>query len=432
MRPILQKLLHALFRVLFTYQCEGEEHVPASGPAVVASNHPSYLDPVLLSLEVRRPIRFMAWDAMFRVPLLGALMRVFGAFPVDVRRGRGREAYERARALLAAGEVVGLFPEGKRSRTGWMEPALREGAARLALEAGVPIVPASITGAFRAWPHYQALPRPGRVRVRFHPAVDVAAYRGLPEEEAVDAVLAEVRRRVERSLLPGVKADLKKSFIYRLPSPWPRLYEVLLPMVAATVVFWRTRSLVAAAPAYLYLAYLFVDHLLLPQSRVVKLLRNASPALFALGYAPVVLAALGVPRPLAGEALLAICVGGLFPYLYEHGRTALGAVRGFVIAAALEAAAQWIAPYALGAHLALPLFLAIYAWERRSVFWRWSAPVLAAYAFLVPYVLGGGPPGPQHALPALLAWLTERVFPYDLSSHDAEDPVESTGLSLRL
>ena len=57
--------------------------------------------------------------------------------------------------------MVGLFPEGKRSRTGWMEPSLREGAARLAWETGALLVPATIAGAYRAWPYFAALPRPG-------------------------------------------------------------------------------------------------------------------------------------------------------------------------------------------------------------------------------------------------------------------------------
>src|SRR5229473_644602 len=118
MQRALKTLLEALFRVLFTYECRGVENVPVRGPAVVAANHPSYLDPVLLSLEVPRPIRFMAWEALFKVPLLGALIRAFGAFPVGVRKGQGREAYARARELVAGGEVVGIFPEGKRSRTG--------------------------------------------------------------------------------------------------------------------------------------------------------------------------------------------------------------------------------------------------------------------------------------------------------------------------
>ncbi|PYQ54253.1 MAG: 1-acyl-sn-glycerol-3-phosphate acyltransferase, partial [Acidobacteria bacterium] len=90
MRRILTAAIEALFRVLFTYDCVGVENVPARGPAVVAANHPSYLDPILLSLQVPRPIYFMAWDALFRVPLLGALMRAFGAFPVDTQRGKGR------------------------------------------------------------------------------------------------------------------------------------------------------------------------------------------------------------------------------------------------------------------------------------------------------------------------------------------------------
>ena len=431
MRSFLFKMVEALFRVLFVYRCEGEENVPAHGAAVVAANHPSYLDPVLLSLQVSRPIHFMAWDALFRIPLLGAVMRAFGAFPVDVRRGQGKNAYEKARGLLEAGEVVGLFPEGKRSRAAWMEPALREGAARLALETGAPIVPATITGAFRVWPHYRSLPHPGRVRVRFHEPIDSRPYRNRPEGEGLAELLAELRRRVERSLLPGVKADLRMNVLYGLPSPWPRMFEVAPALAAATVVLWKTRSLVSVAPAYLYLAYLFLDHLLLPQSRLVKWLRNASAALFALLYGPTVLAAVGGP-PVPGQAaLLAVCLGGLFPYLYERTRITMGALRGFVLVVGLEILAQWRFPDPVGPHLALPLFLAVYAWERRSIFWTSAAPVLIAYAAAVPLFLGGAP-RPLHALPALLAWLIERLFPYDLAARDNETAATEGGLGLRL
>ena len=76
LRQAIKTLIEALFRVLFTYDCIGEEKIPASGPAVIAANHPSYLDPILLGLQVRRPIHFMAWDALFKIPLVGALMRV--------------------------------------------------------------------------------------------------------------------------------------------------------------------------------------------------------------------------------------------------------------------------------------------------------------------------------------------------------------------
>jgi 1-acyl-sn-glycerol-3-phosphate acyltransferase len=182
-RNALRVGLEALFRVLFTYDCLDEEKIPPTGPAVIAANHPSYLDPVLLSLQVERPIRFMAWDRLLRVPFLGALMRLFGAFPVDVRPGRGRDAYLKARELIEAGELVGIFPEGKRSRSGWLEERLREGAARLAWETGAPLVPATITGAFRAWPYFRALPEPAEPEPA-EPEMVEPASASQPEEAA--------------------------------------------------------------------------------------------------------------------------------------------------------------------------------------------------------------------------------------------------------
>jgi 1-acyl-sn-glycerol-3-phosphate acyltransferase len=403
MRPLVQPFLNALFKLLFTYECEGEETLP-EGAAVVAANHPSYLDPILLSLEVDRPIRFMAWDAMFRVPLVGALMRAFGAFPVDVRPGKGRDAYAKAKALLEQGELVGILPEGKRSRTGWMEESLREGAARLSWETGTPLVPVSITGAFRAWPHYQSLPRPARIRVRFHEAIDPAAYRELPEAQALPAMLVELRRRVEKSLLPGVKADLRRQVLQRMPAPWPRTFEVLAPLAAATLVFWKTQSFQAVLPAYIYIAYLFLDRMVVPPSWLAKVLRQAALPVFALAFLPIVLTTLGLPDVAAGEALWALVLGALFPYLYERGSVSTGVCVGFVLAVALEVAALHWAPSVAGAHVALPAFLAAYAWERRTVFFTYTVPLLAAYAVGVGLWLDPSPRVMIHALAGLLAW----------------------------
>jgi 1-acyl-sn-glycerol-3-phosphate acyltransferase len=404
--------MEALFRVLFSYECVGEETIPAQGPAVVAANHPSYLDPVLLSLQVARPIHFMAWDALFRVPLLGALMRLFGAIPVNVRPGQGRDAYARAKALVDAGAVVGIFPEGKRSRSGWMEPALREGAARLALETGAPLVPATIVGAFRAWPHFRMLPRLARIKVRFHEPIDPLAYRGPDVEQSIAALILELRRRVDRALLPGVKADLRISVLYRSPAPWPRLHETVPALGLALLVFWKTRTLASVLPAYAYVFYLLADRFLLPQSRLVKWMRNGSPALFLLGYGSVALAALGLPPVAAPAALAAVVLGSALPYLYERSWVALGFVRGFVVAGMLELAAQKLAPCAPGAHAALALYAAAFAWEQHSVFWRYSAPFLAGYGVLVPLWLGAGPALLPHATAGLLAWLVSRLFPY--------------------
>jgi len=409
-RPLLA-LVEALFRVLFSYDCAGQEKLPARGPALISANHPSYLDPALLSLRTSRPILFMAWDRLFRVPLLGGLLRALGAFPVDVRPGRGHDAYARARQLLAEGQLVGIFPEGKRSRSGWMEPELRRGAARLALEAAVPLYPATIRGAFRAWPYFRALPAPAKIQVRFHDPIDPAAYRALPLDEATDALLAELRRRVERTLLPGVKADQRIEALYRTSAPWPRLVEALPALGLALFVFWKTRSFALVWPCYAYIGYLLADLLLVPQRRLSKWVRNASSAAFVIGYLGFVLPALGRPAPIGRAALAALLLGAGFPYLYDRGRIALGFVQGLVLAALLELGAQYLAPTAIGPHLGLPLFCAAYAWEERSVFWRYSAPVLLAYAVLVPLWLGGGIELLPHALAALLAWGLGRLLP---------------------
>jgi 1-acyl-sn-glycerol-3-phosphate acyltransferase len=428
---LFKKSLETLFRLLFTYECSGQEQIPREGPAVIAANHPSYLDPVLLSLEVERPIRFMAWEALFKVPFLGRLLEGFGAFAVDVRKGQGRLAYEQAKALLAKGELVGIFPEGKRSRTGWMEPSLRVGAARLAWETGAPLVPASIAGAYRAWPHFQSLPRPARIKVRFHQPINPVPFSNLPEEVAMPALLAEVRSRVERSLLPGVKADLRMNVIYGMPAPWPRFSEYGPALGAALVVAWKTRSLLLMAPAYAYILYLFLDLFFVPQSRLSKWLRNSSPVVFVMAYGPTVMKALGLPPVPAPEALAAFVAGALFPYIYEHGRTALTFIRGMVLAACLEVAALTLSRTPIGPHVALPIFAAVFAWERTTVFWRYAAPLLAAYAVAVAWLARGSTELIPHVLAGLLAWLIVRLLPTRGSARAAEEP-EASGLGLGL
>jgi len=425
-RGSLLAFLEALFKVLFTYDCFGEEKLPAAGPAIISANHPSYLDPILLSLQVKRPILFMAWDALFRVPLLGRLLALFGAFPVDTRPGRGQDAYGRARSLVLEGNLVGIFPEGKRSRAGWMEPELRAGAARLALETGAPLYPATIRGAFRAWPYFRALPEPAKIHVRYHDPIDPGAYASLPRDQAAEALLGELRKRVDQTLLPGVKADHKIEALYRTSAPWPRLIEALPALGLALFVFWKTRSLALVWPCYAYIGYLLLDLLLVPQRRLTKWIRNASAAAFSVAYVGFVLPSLGLPGPLGREALAALLAGAGFPYLYDRGRIALGFVQGLVLATLLTLAVQYFAPTPLGAHVTLPLFCAAYAWDQRSVFWRYTAPILAAYGILVPIWLGGGALLLPHAITGLVAWGLVRLLPQGGGSASAAEEDEAS------
>lgn len=426
MRQALYAVLEALCRLWFTYDCVGEEHVPAQGPAVVASNHPSYLDAVVLSLQVRRPIRFMAYEGLFKVPLLRTILRTFGAFPVDTRPGRGREAYARAKALVVAGEVVGIFPEGRRSRTGWMEPSLREGAARLAWETGAPLVPATITGAFRAWPHFRALPSPARVRVRFHEPIDPSRFRGLPEEQALAGLLRELRRSVERSLLPGVKADLRTTVLYLGPAPRPRAHELLAAAAYAALVWPGAGPLVAVAPALAYLLYVALDMAVIPQSRLAKRIRNASALAFVLCTGPIVLGALGLPLA-APRALAAVMAAVWVPHLYARGQVAVGYVRGAVLASLFAVGALALAPLPAGAHVALATFVAVYAWQRRTVFWKYAVPALALYAGIVVARFGGGLGLVLHVAAGLAGWLATCLFPYHRPPGVLAQPVVIAG-----
>jgi 1-acyl-sn-glycerol-3-phosphate acyltransferase len=127
----------------------GAEHISRSGGAVLASNHVSYLDFIFAGFAARpsgRLVRFMAKESVFRNPVAGPLMRGMKHIPVD--RSAGAASYRHAVEALAAGEVVGVFPEATMSRS--LEPkAFKTGAVRMADEAGVPLIPLAIWGTQR-------------------------------------------------------------------------------------------------------------------------------------------------------------------------------------------------------------------------------------------------------------------------------------------
>src|ERR1041384_1279168 len=170
MLNFIKILVYPIFKILFAVEHHGLENVPQKGAVILAGNHPSYLDPILVALPIKRVIRYMAWDALFKVPLLGPLIKSLGAFPVDIRRGKGEAAFREACKVLESGYALGIFPEGQRSEMGPMGE-VRTGTARLAIETGATIVPITIGGASRAWPKWKLLPKPARIIVRYHTPV---------------------------------------------------------------------------------------------------------------------------------------------------------------------------------------------------------------------------------------------------------------------
>jgi 1-acyl-sn-glycerol-3-phosphate acyltransferase len=192
----MSRLYHAvgalslpIVRHVFRLRATGLEHLPAEGGFVLAANHTSNFDPWPLGLPLfpQRWLRFMAKSELYWWPLR-AVLDAAGAFPVE--RGKGDvEAIATAVELVRAGEVVVMFPEGTRQRKGlrkrW-EARPHTGAARIALRAGAPLVPAAIRGTDR-------LARLGPLRVAYGPPVEVSD----DSRETTQRLMAEIQRLYE-------------------------------------------------------------------------------------------------------------------------------------------------------------------------------------------------------------------------------------------
>ncbi|MBX3167232.1 MAG: 1-acyl-sn-glycerol-3-phosphate acyltransferase [Candidatus Eremiobacteraeota bacterium] len=178
---VAQGVLRFSFRVLQGLQVDGLENVPAQGACLIVSNHCSWLDPPVLGCSLaHRQLHFMAKKELFERPLLGRVIRALGAFPVE--RGQAdRKSLRLALDLLGQGRIVCLFPEGTRGRGGPMGP-WHVGVAMLANHAGVPIVPAALTGTRNLLEERAQKPARSPIRVRFGPALHFHALTGTSRE----------------------------------------------------------------------------------------------------------------------------------------------------------------------------------------------------------------------------------------------------------
>lgn len=153
-----------ILRKCYDLRVEGAEHVPPQGPALLASNHLSFLDPIVLQGAIRRPIHYLMTARLYRDRRWQWIFRLFDTVPVTLGAGNFKALAEAA-ARLAAGEVLGVFPEGGISRDGSLGP-FRRGVALLALRTGTPVLPVAIAGTRDALPPGALRPRRARIRVR--------------------------------------------------------------------------------------------------------------------------------------------------------------------------------------------------------------------------------------------------------------------------
>ena len=199
---LIRAVLVPVSRVAFRPTVEGREHVPRSGPVILAANHLSFLDSFLIPLVAPRPVAFLAKSEYFtgsgvRGRLVAATMRGLGA--VAVPRGEhraARAALETALDVLNSGGAFGIHPEGSRSRDGRLYRG-RSGVAWLALASGAPVVPVALLGTDRIQPVGARLPRPGRVTVRFGAPLHFAAPAGnaaRARRTATDEIMTAIAR----------------------------------------------------------------------------------------------------------------------------------------------------------------------------------------------------------------------------------------------
>ncbi|WP_181312364.1 lysophospholipid acyltransferase family protein [Nocardioides campestrisoli] len=200
----LHRVVPPVARALWRPEVSGLEHVPASGGVILASNHLSFVDSVVIPCVVPRRVVFLAKSDYFEgTGLKGAVSRAWfealGMLPVDRDDSRAAiDSLDTALAVLRRGEAFGIYPEGTRSRDGRLYRG-RTGVAHLALTAGVPVVPVGLRGTEQIQPVGSRVPRLARISVRFGPPMDFrGADEGVPvgraRRQVTDAVMAEVAR----------------------------------------------------------------------------------------------------------------------------------------------------------------------------------------------------------------------------------------------
>jgi 1-acyl-sn-glycerol-3-phosphate acyltransferase len=201
-RLISYLLVFPIYRLLFRGRTAGNANVPGEGALVVVANHGSHLDPPLLGHALGRPVAFMAKAELFRVPLLGAIIRACGAYPV-ARGASDREAIRTATDRLQEGWATGVFIDGSRQSDGRVN-APQAGAALLAARAGVPLLPVAIINSHRALGPGQSSPRLVPVHIRIGTPIPPPASRRRPDLEATtQACQEQINQLLDQGLING-------------------------------------------------------------------------------------------------------------------------------------------------------------------------------------------------------------------------------------
>jgi len=186
-------ILRIAFKSIMDLNVDGNENIPNEGPAIVAANHVTNMDVFPMQLSINRPIFFMGKAELFENTFIHYLFRQLGAFPI-YRGERDEWALEHARKILKAGNILGMFPEGTRSKGRGLKVA-RTGAARLSIDLKCPVIPLSIEGSYRFSKNF-----PGKSKVNVVIGKPIVAEYGELPIGMTDRIITEIARNLPAEL----------------------------------------------------------------------------------------------------------------------------------------------------------------------------------------------------------------------------------------
>ena len=182
-----KSLVNLALKPVYRIEVIGKENIPSEGGVLLCANHINNMDPLAVGITSVRPVHFMAKDELFSVPVIGTIVRNVNAFPV--KRGMSdREALRKGLAVLKEGHVLGLFPEGTRSKTGEIGKGLA-GAGFFALRSDAHIVPCAIIGPYKAF---------GKLKVVYGKPIEMESVREnkMNAEQTTDIIMNEIQKLI--------------------------------------------------------------------------------------------------------------------------------------------------------------------------------------------------------------------------------------------
>ncbi|MBT2661004.1 lysophospholipid acyltransferase family protein [Bacillus sp. ISL-45] len=185
----VRSLVNSVLSPIYRIEVIGKENVPSDGGVLLCANHIDNLDPPVVGITAPRPVHFMAKEELFSVPVLGKIVPHLNAFPV--KRGMSdREALRKGLGILKDGKVLGLFPEGTRSKTGEMGKGLA-GAGFFALRSDARVVPCAIIGPYKAFK---------KLKVVYGKPIDMESIKEkkLNAEQTTDLIMGEIQELINK------------------------------------------------------------------------------------------------------------------------------------------------------------------------------------------------------------------------------------------